>query len=81
MTEKHIRMNGHCEKLCFNKSALAKHVYVDHPEKIGNCPEDGFPNFNLAIIETVNAPNLDRRESFYIWSTEADIRHFKSQFF
>ena len=71
-------MNGHCEQFCFNKfdeSALVKHIYVDHPENIGNCPEDGLSNFNLEIIETVNAPNLDCRESFYIWSIEADIRH------
>ena len=77
MTEEHIRMNGHCEKFCFNKfdeSALAKHIYVDHPKNIGNCPEDGLSNFNLAIIETV-VNTLNCRESFYIWSTETDIRH------
>ena len=78
MTQENIRMNGHREKFCLNKfdeSALSKHIYVDHPDNIGNCPEDGLSNFNIAIIESVNAPNLDRRESFYIWSTEADIRH------
>ena len=78
MTEEHIRMNGHREKFCidkFDESALSKHIYVDHPDKIGNCPEDGLSNYNVAIIESVNAPVLDRRESFYIWSTEADIRH------
>ena len=71
-------MNGHREKFCFNKfdeSALSKHIYVDHPEKVGNCPADGLSNFNISIIETANASNLDHRESFYIWSTEADIRH------
>ena len=45
MAEKYIRMNGHREKFCFNKfefdeSALVKHIYVDHPENIGNSPED-----------------------------------------
>ena len=80
MTEEHIRINGHCEKFCFNKSALAKHIYVDHQENIGNCPEDLLSNFNLAIIEIVNAPHLDRKESFYIWSTEADIRHLMSSY-
>ena len=78
MTEEHVRMNGHREKFCigkFEESALSKHIYVDHPENIGDSPEEGLANFNIAILDSVNAPSLDRRESFYIWSTEADIRH------
>ena len=74
MTEEHIRMNGHRDKFNmdkFDKSALSMHIYTDHPDNT----EHDLLNFNVAILEATNAINLNRRESFYIWSTEADIRH------
>ena len=67
-------MNGHRDKFHLNrydKSALSMHTFSDHPDSI----EEGLGNYRVAILETTNAINLDRRESFYIWSTEADIRH------
>ena len=71
-------MNGHRNKfhpdLC-EKSALAMHIFKDHPEHIGTSPSDGLLNFNVVLLETVNAMNLRRRESYYIWSTQADIKH------
>ena len=78
MNEEHIRMNGHRDKFNFDKfhkSALSMHIYVDHLEHIGSSPEEGLSNYNIVILESVNAINLRRRESFYIWSTEADLRH------
>ena len=74
MTEEHQRMNGHRDKFQmdrYDKSALSMHIYTDHPEYV----DDGLSNFNVVILESTNAINLNRRESFYIWSTEADIRH------
>ena len=74
MTEEHVRMNGHrgCFSLDkFDKSALSMHIYTDHPDKV----EVGLNNYNIIILESTNAINLNRRESFFIWSTEADIRH------
>jgi hypothetical protein len=74
MTEEHIRMNGHRDKFDlekFDKSALSMHIYTDHPDKV----EQGLLNYNVVILESTNAINLNRKESFYIWSTEGDIRH------
>ena len=51
------------------------HLYVDHLDSVGSTPEEGLSNYNIAILESVNAINLRRRESYYIWSTQADIRH------
>lgn len=78
MNKEHIRMNGHRDKFTiekFVKSALSMHIFTDHPNQVGNSPHDGLFNYNIAILESVNATNLSRRESFYIWSTEADLRH------
>ena len=78
MNEEHIRTNGHRDKFSiekFDKSALAMHIYTDHMDHIGSCPDDGLLNFNIVILEQTSPTNLHRRESFYIWSTEADIRH------
>ena len=71
-------MNGHRDKFTmdkYDKSALSMHIYTDHPDYIGNSTYDGLSNFNVTILDSVNPSNLRRRESFYIWSTEADIRH------
>ena len=78
MNKEHIRMNGHRDKFTvdkFDKSALAMHIFTDHPDHVGNSTHDGLFNYNIAILDSVNATNLSRRESFYIWSTEADLRH------
>ena len=69
-----MRMNGHRDKFTSNKykkSALAFHLYEDHIEHF----EGNTQMFNVAIVETRKPGLLDRRESYYIWKTEADIRH------
>ena len=78
MNEEHTRMSGHRNKFHldnFTKSALAMHIFTDHPDYVGDSPEDGLLNYNTVILESTSALNLRRRESFYIWVTEADIRH------
>ena len=78
INEEHTRMNGHRDKFCperYDKSALSMHLYTDHQDHVGNNPDDGLSNYNVVILETTNASNLRRRESFYIWSTDADIKH------
>ena len=52
----------------YDKSALSMHTYTDHPEKF----DDSLSNFKVVILESTNAINLNRRESYYIWSTEAE---------
>ena len=71
-------MNGHRAKFTLekhDKSALAMHIYEDHPDHVGSTPHEGLGNYNVAILESVNPTNLRRRESYYIWTTEANIRH------
>ena len=78
MTPMHIRMNGHRDKFNkdkFDKSALAMHIFNDHPDAVGYTPTQGLANFELFLIESTNAINLRQREDFYIWRTEAEIRH------
>ena len=74
MSEERQRMNGHRDKFHidrYDKSALSMHIYTDHPANF----DDALGNFKVVILESTNAINLNRRESFYIWATEADIRH------
>ena len=78
INEDHTRMNGHRDKFCqdrFYKSALSMHLYTDHPNNVGITPDEGLSNFNVVLLESTNARDLRRRESFYIWSTEADVKH------
>ena len=78
MNEEHLRMNGHREKFHpdkYDKSALAMHIFNDHPEHIGQSPNEGLLNYNVILLETGSAENLRRRESYYIWATKADIKH------
>ena len=62
-------MNGHRSKFhpdkC-DKSALPMHIFKDHPNHIGNTPQDGLLNYNVVVLESVNALNL---------RTEANLRH------
>ena len=69
-----MRMNGHRAKFTtkkYKQSALSFHMYQDHLEHF----EYSTQMFNCAIVEAVSPNLLDRRESYYIWKTEADIRH------
>ena len=78
MTQEHIRMNGHRSKFNkydYDKSALAMHIYRDHPNYVGDSPQEGLKNYTITILESSSPQNLRRRESYYIWITKADLRH------
>ena len=78
MNADHVRMNGHRDKFHidkYDKSALAMHIFVDHPDAIGDSPAEGLANYEVILVESTNAVNLRRREDYYIWITQADIRH------
>ena len=71
-------MNGNRDKFHkenFDKSALSMHIFTDHPESVGQTPGEGLANYVIILVETTNAINLRRREDFYIWITQADLRH------
>ena len=73
----HIRFNNHRQGFkakSHSKSALSYHIHSDHGDLKLNaeCLRD---NFNLAIVEQTPARNLDRREDYYIWKTDASIKH------
>ena len=71
-------MNGHRDKFNtekYDKSALSMHIFNDHPDSVGSTPTQGLANYELFLIESTNAINLRQREDFYIWRTEAEIRH------
>ena len=78
MSEEHVRMNGHRDKFYpnkFDKSALAMHLFTDHPDCVGAIPNEGLCNFEVVLVEGVNAMDLRKREDYYIWITQADLRH------
>jgi hypothetical protein len=78
MCPEHVRMNGHRDKFHpekYDKSALAMHLYTDHPECANVSPTEGLAYYEVILVESTNAVNLRRREDFYIWITQADIRH------
>ena len=66
------RASGH--RGCFKsrkytKSALSHHVFLDHPEHFN----DKLSNFDLGVIKTTSATNLDRVEDYYVELTKADL--------
>ena len=76
MSQFNVRMNGHRGKFDvhddkYKKSALSFHMYEDHFDEFG-CKTKFF---NCAILDHVDPNRLNRRESYYIWKTQADIRH------
>ena len=78
MNEEHVRMNGHRDKFQpdkYDKSALAMHIYTDHPDHIGANSYEGLSNYEVTLVESVSAEKLRFREDYYIWATQADIRH------
>ena len=69
-----IRVNGHRGKFKtdkFDKSALSHHIYNDHVDGI----DKGLDNYKFAIVEVATPTALDRKEDYYIWSTDATARH------
>ena len=78
MSEEHVRMNGHRDKFNpdkFDKSALSMHLFTDHPDRVDAIPIGGLCNFEVVLLEGVNAMDLRKREDYYIWITQADLRH------
>ena len=66
------RANGHrssFNKNNFKKSALSYHVFVDHPEQV----KVKLKNFDMGIVKTTAATNLDRMEDYYVELTRADL--------
>ena len=66
------RANGH--RGCFNpssyeKSALSLHIYEDHPQHINR----KLSNYNVGVIKSVNAANLDRAEDYYVENYNANL--------
>ena len=66
------RANGHRSKFtskAYTKSALSHHIYVDHPEHF----HKKLLNFDLGVITSTAATNLDRKEDYYVELTKADL--------
>ena len=66
------RANGHRSKFtskAYTKSALSHHIYVDHPEHF----HKKLLNFDLGVITSTAATNLDRKEDCYVELTKADL--------
>ena len=74
LTPANSRVNGHRNKFNdtdYAQSALSFHIKSEHPDQMHRKAE----SYNFAILEQPNPVHLNRRESYYIWKTEADIRH------
>ena len=73
-SEVRTRFNGHRSTFkphLYKKSALSFHVNNDHPGRLNENTE----LYNGCVLEVTNPRNLNRLESYYIWKTEADIKH------
>ena len=66
------RANGHRSHFnnkAYTKSALSHHMYVDHNERFS----EKLLNYDLGVIKTTAAMNLDRMEDYYVELTKADL--------
>ena len=66
------RANGHRSNFnnkAYTKSALSHHMYVDHNERFN----EKLLNYDLGVIKTTAAMNLDRMEDYYVELTKADL--------
>ena len=66
------RANGHRSSFnnkAYTKSALSYHIFVDHPEHF----RKKLLNFDLGVIKSTSATNLDRMEDYYVELTRADL--------
>ena len=71
MSQDYTRMNGHRDKFQpdrYDKSALAMHIYTDHPDSVGETPFEGLGNYEVILVETSSPEELRRREDYYIGS-------------
>ena len=66
------RANGHRASFTndnYQKSALSYHIYKDHPEHVSR----KLSNYNMGIIKSVSATNLDRAEEYYVEHYDANL--------
>ena len=66
------RANGHRSNFnskAYTRSALSQHIYVDHREHF----RKKLLNFDLGVIKSTSAMNLDRMEDYYVELTRADL--------
>ena len=66
------RANGHRGDFnlkSYAKSALSMHMFTDHPQNF----DHKLQNYDLGIIESTSALNLDRKEDFYLELTKAHL--------
>lgn len=67
------RCNGHrgCFKLSkIEKSALSMHIYEKHLEHF----QDKLNCFDFGVVAQISPMNLNRREDYYIYKTDADTK-------
>ena len=74
MDRLNVRTNNHrfhfkTKNMEYKNSALANHVFEKHFEHF----DQKLDNFDLGIIRSARARNLERCEDYYIWETRADI--------
>ena len=65
------RCNGHRDKFkisCYDQSALALHVMDKHHDSFG----EKLECFDFGVVDHVSPEQLNRREDFYIYITNAD---------
>ena len=66
------RANGHRSNFtskAYTRSALSHHIYVDHREHF----RKKLLNFDLGVIKSTSAMNLDRMDDYYVELTRADL--------
>ena len=74
MDRLNVRTNNHrfhfkTKNMEYKNSALANYVFEKHFEHF----DQKLDNFDLGIIRSARARNLERCEDYYIWETRADI--------
>ena len=66
------RANGHRSNFTdnnFKKSALSFHIYKDHPQHTNK----KLSNYDLGILKSCSASNLDRTEDYYVEYLKANL--------
>ena len=70
----HVRFNVHRQGFKagkYTRNVLSNHLYTDHSEMIGV----GLHNYRVGIIDSVAPRDIERREDYYIWRTDAASLH------
>ena len=66
------RANGHRSsftKQNYRKSALSHHIFKDHPQHF----DKKLSNYDLGILRSCSAMNLDRAEDYYVEHLKANL--------